>query len=84
MHMDMEDIKIRNRHKMETVVVYIQDNVAGWTLAYGLPIAGLGISMLVFLAAIPFYRHKLPSGSPFTKMAKDFLAAFRKWKWKVP
>ncbi|PON66806.1 Proton-dependent oligopeptide transporter [Trema orientale] len=67
----------------ETVVVYIQDNV-GWTLGYGIPTAGLGISMLVFLVGVPFYRHKLPSGSPFTKMAKVILAAFRKWKVPLP
>ncbi|XP_062080010.1 protein NRT1/ PTR FAMILY 5.2-like [Humulus lupulus] len=67
----------------ETVVVYIQDNV-GWSLGYGLPTVGLGISILVFLLGVPFYRHKLPSGSPFTKMAKVILAAFTKWKVPLP
>ncbi|PON66805.1 Proton-dependent oligopeptide transporter [Trema orientale] len=67
----------------ETIVVYIQDNV-GWTLGYGLPTAGLGISILVFLAGIRFYRHKVPSGSPFTKMTKVIFAAFRKWKLPLP
>ncbi|KAM1281744.1 hypothetical protein ACFX2H_022179 [Malus domestica] len=48
-----------------TVLVYIQDNV-GWALGYGLPTLGLLISILIFLDGTPFYRHKLPSASPFT------------------
>ncbi|KAL0366876.1 UNVERIFIED_CONTAM: protein NRT1/ PTR FAMILY 5.2, partial [Sesamum radiatum] len=66
-----------------TVLVYIQDNV-GWTLGYGLPTVGLAISIAIFLAGTPFYRHKLPTGSPFTKMAKVVVAALRKWSVPVP
>ncbi|XP_076908553.1 protein NRT1/ PTR FAMILY 5.2-like isoform X1 [Bidens hawaiensis] len=66
-----------------TVLVYIQDNV-GWTLGYGLPTLGLLISILIFLAGTPFYRHKVPTGSPFTKMARVILAALRKWRTPVP
>ncbi|KAL2469636.1 Protein NRT1/PTR FAMILY 5.2 [Abeliophyllum distichum] len=66
-----------------SVLVYIQDNV-GWTLGYGLPTAGLAISIIIFLAGTPFYRHKKPTGSPFTKMAKVIVAALRKWRVTVP
>lgn len=66
-----------------TILVYIQDNV-GWTLGYGLPTAGLAISIMIFLAGTPFYRHRVPSGSPFTRMAKVIIAALRKWKTPVP
>ncbi|XP_004296395.1 PREDICTED: protein NRT1/ PTR FAMILY 5.2-like [Fragaria vesca subsp. vesca] len=66
-----------------TFLVYIQDNV-GWTLGYGLPTLGLLISILIFLAGTPFYRHKVPSGSPFTRMAKVIVAAIKKWKVKLP
>lgn len=66
-----------------TVLVYIQDNV-GWTLGYGLPTIGLVISIAIFLAGTRFYRHKLPTGSPFTRMAKVIVAAMRKWKVTVP
>lgn len=66
-----------------TVLVYIQDNV-GWTLGYGLPTAGLAISILIFLAGTQFYRHKKPTGSPFTKMAKVIVASLRKWEVIVP
>lgn len=66
-----------------TVLVYIQDNV-GWTLGYGLPTAGLAISILIFLVGTPFYRHRKPTGSPFTKMAMVIVAAFRKSKVPIP
>ncbi|XP_050216450.1 protein NRT1/ PTR FAMILY 5.2-like [Mercurialis annua] len=66
-----------------TVLVYIQDNV-GWSLGYGLPTLGLLISITVFLLGTPFYRHKVPSGSPFTKMAMVIVGAIRKMKVAVP
>lgn len=66
-----------------TVLIYIQDNV-GWTLGYGLPTVGLALSVSVFLLGTKFYRHKLPLGSPFTKIAMVLVAATRKWKVQVP
>ncbi|XP_018820931.1 protein NRT1/ PTR FAMILY 5.2-like isoform X2 [Juglans regia] len=66
-----------------TVLVYIQDNV-GWSLGYGLPTTGLAISIVIFLAGTPFYRHKVPSGSPLTRMAKVIVAAIRKSHVSVP
>ena len=66
-----------------TVLVYIQDNV-GWTLGFGLPTLGLAISIAIFLVGSPFYRHKLPTGSPFTRMAKVIVAAIRNWSKPLP
>lgn len=66
-----------------TVLVYIQDNV-GWALGYGLPTLGLAISVIIFVWGTPYYRHKVPSGSPFTRMAKVIVAAFRKWHVPLP
>mgnify|MGYP004712790557 CR=1 FL=1 len=66
-----------------TAIVWIQDNV-GWTLGYELPTIGLAISILIFLAGTPFYRHKVPTGSPFTRMAQVIIASLRKWKVSVP
>ncbi|XP_058001177.1 protein NRT1/ PTR FAMILY 5.2 isoform X2 [Hevea brasiliensis] len=66
-----------------TVLVYIQDNV-GWTLGYGLPTLGLLISVAIFLAGTPYYRHRKPTGSPFTRMARVIVAALRKWKVTIP
>ncbi|KAK2363866.1 protein NRT1/ PTR FAMILY 5.2 [Trifolium repens] len=66
-----------------TFLVYIQDNI-GWTLGYGIPTIGLAFSILVFLIGTPYYRHKLPLGSPITRMLQVFVAAARKWKASVP
>ncbi|XP_077229760.1 protein NRT1/ PTR FAMILY 5.2-like isoform X2 [Tasmannia lanceolata] len=66
-----------------TFLVYIQDNV-GWSVGYGIPTIGLLLSILVFLVGTPFYRHKFPSGSPFTRMAKVLVAALRKWRVSLP
>ncbi|XP_062080017.1 protein NRT1/ PTR FAMILY 5.2-like [Humulus lupulus] len=66
-----------------TFLVYIQDNV-GWSLGYGIPTVGLGISVLVLLLGTPFYRLKLPVGSPLTKMAMVLVATFRKWRVALP
>ncbi|GJM84774.1 hypothetical protein PR202_ga00478 [Eleusine coracana subsp. coracana] len=66
-----------------TVLVYIQDNV-GWTVGYALPTLGLAVSIAVFAAGTPFYRHKPTSESPFAKMARVIVAAARKWAVPVP
>ncbi|XP_059446733.1 protein NRT1/ PTR FAMILY 5.2-like [Corylus avellana] len=66
-----------------TFLVWVQDNV-GWTLGYALPTLGLVISISIFLAGTPFYRHKVPAGSPFTRMAKVIVAAIRKWRVRIP
>ncbi|KAL5990400.1 hypothetical protein ACLOJK_011300 [Asimina triloba] len=67
----------------QTVLVYVQDNV-GWSIGYGLPTIGLAISVVIFLAGTPFYRHKVPSGSPFTRMARVIVAALTKWRVPLP
>lgn len=66
-----------------TVLVYIQDNV-GWTLGYGLPTLGLAISIMIFLTGTRFYRHKVPAGSPFTRMVKVIVSALKKWHVPIP
>ncbi|CAA0818644.1 Protein NRT1/ PTR FAMILY 5.2 [Striga hermonthica] len=66
-----------------TLLVYIQDN-EGWTLGYGIPTIGLALSIIIFLMGTPLYRHKLPSGSPLTKMAKVIFAAVRKRNVPIP
>ncbi|KAJ8534641.1 hypothetical protein K7X08_016369 [Anisodus acutangulus] len=66
-----------------TFLVYLQDNV-GWGVGYGLPTTGLAVSIMVFLSGTRYYRHKTPSGSPFTRIAQVLVAAARKWKVVVP
>ncbi|CAN4091529.1 unnamed protein product [Withania somnifera] len=56
----------------------------GATVGYGLPTAGLAVSIMVFFLGTRYYRHKTPSGSPFTRIAQVLVAAARKWKVVVP
>lgn len=65
------------------ILIYIQDYV-GWTLGYAVPTVGLALSVVVFLFGTKFYRHKLPSGSPFTKIAMVLVGAIRKWNVPIP
>ncbi|KAL0548105.1 hypothetical protein IC582_012550 [Cucumis melo] len=57
------------------------DNV-GWSLGYGIPTIGIGVAIIIFVVGTPFYRHRLPSGSPFTTMASVIVAAA--WNWRLP
>ncbi|KAG0486248.1 hypothetical protein HPP92_008343 [Vanilla planifolia] len=66
-----------------TILVYVQDNV-GWTIGYALPTLGLAISVVIFLVGTPFYRHKMPLGSPFSRMVQVFVAALRNWRVALP
>ncbi|BFG42907.1 hypothetical protein CerSpe_291810 [Prunus speciosa] len=66
-----------------TFLIYLQDNV-GWALGYGLPTLGLSLSILVFLLGTKFYRHKLPSESPFSRIAHVIVAALSKWRVTIP
>ncbi|KAJ3706762.1 hypothetical protein LUZ61_010467 [Rhynchospora tenuis] len=66
-----------------TVLVYIQDNV-GWAVGYALSTVGITVAVTIFVIGTPFYRLKLPAGSPFTKMAKVFVAALRKHTVPLP
>ncbi|XP_062110820.1 protein NRT1/ PTR FAMILY 6.1 [Humulus lupulus] len=60
-----------------TAVVYIQIK-HGWGAAFGSLAAAMGLSNLVFFLGTPMYRHRLPGGSPLTRVAQVLVAAFRK------
>lgn len=60
-----------------TAVVYIQIK-RGWGSAFGSLAIAMGISNLVFFIGTPLYRHRLPGGSPLTRVAQVLVAAFRK------
>lgn len=66
-----------------TFLVYIQDNV-GWAIGYAVPTIGHMVAVAVFIVGTPNYRHKHPSESPLTRMAKVLVAAVRKWNVVVP
>ncbi|KAG1338981.1 protein NRT1/ PTR FAMILY 5.1 [Cocos nucifera] len=57
-------------------LVYIQENL-GWGLGYGIPTAGLMISLLIFYLGTPNYRHKVrKTESPAKEIIKVCAAAF--------
>lgn len=60
-----------------TAVVYIQIKL-GWGFAFGSLALAMGISNLVFFIGTPLYRHRLPGGSPLTRVAQVLVAAYRK------
>ncbi|CAI9278124.1 unnamed protein product [Lactuca saligna] len=60
-----------------TAVVYIQMEL-GWGFAFGALAVAMAISNIVFFVGTPLYRHRLPGGSPLTRVAQVLVAAFRK------
>ncbi|XP_044461264.1 protein NRT1/ PTR FAMILY 6.1-like [Mangifera indica] len=62
-----------------TLVVYIQMK-HGWGSAFGSLAIAMGISNMLFFLGTPLYRHRLPGGSPLTRVAQVLVAAFRKRK----
>ncbi|XP_022726700.1 protein NRT1/ PTR FAMILY 6.1-like [Durio zibethinus] len=60
-----------------TLVVYIQIE-RGWGAAFGSLAIAMGLSNMLFFAGTPLYRHRLPGGSPLTRVAQVLVAAFRK------
>lgn len=62
-----------------TAVVYIQIK-HGWGSAFGSLAIAMGMSNMVFFLGTPIYRHRLPGGSPLTRVAQVLVAAFRKKK----
>ncbi|KAK2440234.1 protein NRT1/ PTR FAMILY 3.1 [Trifolium repens] len=62
-----------------TVLVYIQDNF-GWGWGLGIPTMAMFLSIITFIGGYPLYRHLNPNESPFTRLLKVGVAAFRKRK----
>ncbi|GAV80795.1 PTR2 domain-containing protein, partial [Cephalotus follicularis] len=60
-----------------TLVVYVQMS-HGWGSAFGTLAIAMGISNMLFFIGTPLYRHRLPGGSPLTRVAQVLVAAFRK------
>lgn len=60
-----------------TMVVYIQMK-HGWGSAFGSLAIAMAISNMMFFVGTPLYRHKLPGGSPLTRVAQVLVAAIRK------
>jgi peptide/histidine transporter 3/4 len=44
----------------------------------------MGVANITFFMGTPFYCHKLPSGSPVTRLCQVLVASICKWKVQVP
>ncbi|KAJ6428476.1 hypothetical protein OIU84_023826 [Salix udensis] len=58
-----------------TLVVYIQMK-HGWGSAFGSLAIAMGMSNMLFFVGTPLYRHRLPGGSPLTRVAQKRKAPF--------
>lgn len=57
-----------------TFVVWVEDNL-GWQWGFGISTISIFLSIPLFLAGSPFYRNKIPTGSPLTTILKVLVAA---------
>ncbi|XP_020224870.1 protein NRT1/ PTR FAMILY 5.1 [Cajanus cajan] len=65
-------------------LVYIQENL-GWGLGYGIPTAGLLLSLVIFYIGTPIYRHKVrTSKTPARDIIHVPIAAFKNRKLQLP
>lgn len=65
-------------------LVYIQENL-GWGLGYGIPTAGLLLSLVIFYIGTPIYRHKVrTTKSPTKDLIRVLLTAFKNRKLQLP
>ncbi|GLJ42406.1 hypothetical protein SUGI_0878530 [Cryptomeria japonica] len=66
-----------------TVVVYVQDNI-GWGIGFSIPTAAMAVTLILFLFGTPYYRNRIPRGSPLTRILQVFVAAIRNRNQKNP
>uniref|UniRef100_A0A1D1YRY3 Putative peptide/nitrate transporter At2g37900 n=1 Tax=Anthurium amnicola TaxID=1678845 RepID=A0A1D1YRY3_9ARAE len=66
-----------------TAIVYVQDHV-GWGAADVILTAVMAASLLVFCHGRPYYRYRVPEGSPLTPLLQVLVAAFRKRHLPLP
>ena len=66
-----------------TLIVYIQDNI-NWGAADIIFTLVMALSLLIFIIGRPFYRYRIPSGSPLTPMLQVLVAAISKRKLPYP
>lgn len=55
-----------------TFVVWVEDNL-GWQWGFGISTISTFLSIPLFFAGSPFYRNKIPTGSPLTTILKVFI-----------
>lgn len=66
-----------------TLLIYIQTSVS-WVLSFVIALAANLIAVALFVVGSRIYRKIPPQGSPFTSIARVFVAAFRNMKMAKP
>ncbi|KAG6558301.1 hypothetical protein Mapa_000051 [Marchantia paleacea] len=65
-----------------TLIVYVEDR--SWAWGFGSLVMIMLISLILLCAVHKKYRYKIPQGSPFTALAKVFVAAVKNRKLPRP
>ncbi|CAN6442894.1 unnamed protein product [Victoria cruziana] len=66
-----------------TLIVYIQDNVS-WGVGYIALTAVKAVAIVILIIGVPFYRYRVPKGSPLTPMLQVLAAAIVKRDLRCP
>lgn len=66
-----------------TVIAYMQDNM-GWGAGSITLTIVMFVGLVIFLVGRPFYRYRIPQGSPFTPMLQVLVAAVAKRNLPLP
>ncbi|KAF2306205.1 hypothetical protein GH714_015702 [Hevea brasiliensis] len=60
-----------------TLIVYVQDHIS-WGVADIILTAVMALTLVIFIVGRPFYRYRVPTGSPLTPMLQVLVAAIKK------
>ncbi|KAM0013149.1 putative proton-dependent oligopeptide transporter family, MFS transporter superfamily [Helianthus debilis subsp. tardiflorus] len=66
-----------------TIMAYVQDNF-GWGTADLILTVAMLLTTIIFYLGKPFYRYRMPQGSPLTPIVQVLVAAVRKRKLPYP
>lgn len=66
-----------------TVIVYVQDHV-NWGVADIVLMLVMAISLVIFIIGKPYYRYRVPTGSPLTPLLQVIVAAITKRNLQLP
>ncbi|CAO2148701.1 unnamed protein product [Urochloa humidicola] len=58
-------------------IVWVENN-KGWDVGFSVCAGTVLLGLVVWAAGFPFYRNRLPAGSPLTRIFQVLVAAFRK------
>lgn len=66
-----------------TLVVHVSEYIS-WAWGFGTLSIAMAVANLIFFLGTPFYRHRIPSGSPLTRLVQVIVAALRKRRVIMP